>query len=1789
MEHRLACIASSVEELKGRLQDYLHAPERADRLADFHLGEVKKNREALSGLDAHELTRSWLQKRDLGKLLTFWTRGLGFDWMILYGEHGLYGELAPQRVSLPVYPFARERHWIQPPLINSASCDGVSAAVSSKLLHPLLHSNTSSFNAQQFTSVFSGTEFFLSDHVVNGAKMLPGVCYLEMARAAIERSLDLKDSPEAAIEVRDLVWVKPLIVTGSQEVCIRLYSDESDEIDFEVCTVGETEESEVKHAQGRAVLAAATLPSQQCDVNALLARCSGSIDMEQCYGRFAAGGIVYGPAHRGLTSLQVGTDEQGERFVLAHVQLPACVSEGTQRYTLHPSVLDSALQATAGLSFIDTDSGTPGAGGPAVPFALQSLQVLDRTPATGWVVVHPSHAAHPGKKPGGSRVQKLDIDVCDESGRVCVRLQGLSARVLEAKRVQPPQEEQARTILLKGEWDEQTATRPPDGNSELVQAAQYGQHCVLLDGAYGKCLAQLEVQWPAVKWTLLEGSATTEESVAQRVCAAGERVFDLVQRILREKPHRPVLLQVVLATESDGPIVGAQELRAAAERSELAVAMSGLLKSARHENPHLIGQVVGLAGTANAQRIGAAVEESGRATGPDDMQIRYRGDRREVFSIRELEKKPESSAADGLSPWRDGDVYLLTGGAGGLGLLLVEEIARLTQGARIVLTGRSVLTSERAERIKELEKQGRGIQIEYRAMDVTDATAVRECVAQIVRQHGALHGIVHCAGVIEDNFIIRKSVEEFRRVLAPKVQGTLNLDAATQGLELRWLLLFGSMSGAYGNVGQSDYAYANAFMDGFARCRAERVARGECHGRTVSIDWPLWAQSGMKVDESTHANHRLHGLAMLQTAAGMQALDQAWQSGMSQVVVVAQSGGKPTRPKAAGAARNLQHESEERSQASGGMQESAAGLRDNTIQYLKKLLSQSMGLSVDQIDADTPLEELGFDSILAMSVANELEGVLGALPKTLMFDYQTIDELAEYFLDSHREALLSLLIRPEGPGASTQDAESAAVAAAPPERVSTALEQGRRKLRRSRQARTDEVMETIEARPGFDVAIIGLGGRYPQAGNVREFWDNLKAGRDCLTEIARKRWDRGMRSEEYGNTPGNTGGKWGGFIDGVDEFDAQFFNIPPIDAKFIDPQERLFLQCVHQTLEDAGYAPDGLCRHGTHRLSGNVGVFVGVMYEEYQLYGAQVQSSGRGHAVGGSPSSIAERVSYFCNFHGPSLAVDTMCSSSLTAIHLACQSLKAGGCEVAVAGGVNVSVQPNLALARGHVVCGGGKGASGYVPGEGVGAVLLKPLARAIADGDFIYGVIKGAAISHGGRTDVYGIPNPQAQAEVIARALHESGVDARAISYLEEHGAGTALEDPSEVAAVSQAFAAYSDRRQSCAIGSMKFNIGHLESAAGIAALTKVLLQMQHRTLVPGCHSGEPTARADFANTPFKIQRTLEEWRRPVLRIDGVEREYPRIAGICAFGAGGANAHLIVQEYCEQRAEQADVAEPTARPPALIVLSAKSAEQLQEQARQLLEHLDRLQGMGLLNDESSYGVLIDVAYTLQVGREAMEHRLACAADSIKDLKGKLARYVQGRADRGRPEDLRVGEVKQHRDALAEFNADEETAQLIQRWLHKGKVSKLLDVWVKGLAFDWTTLYGEAGIYGRVKPRRMPLPGYPFAREKYWVDGNLGATAPDGNVATKEMRALREQLAQGLAGSQLLHSQAADEDTHSGESGVDAFAGPTCDHTEPVEILNWLLPESADTGSLADVYAGGERVLAASEAQSSGA
>ncbi|HET8798526.1 MAG TPA: beta-ketoacyl synthase N-terminal-like domain-containing protein, partial [Thermoanaerobaculia bacterium] len=924
-------------------------------------------------------------------------------------------------------------------------------------------------------------------------------------------------------------------------------------------------------------------------------------------------------------------------------------------------------------------------------------------------------------------------------------------------------------------------------------------------------------------------------------------------------------------------------------------------------------------------------------------------------------------------------------------------------------------------------------------------------VSGITQDYGRLDGILHCAGAIADEFIIRKSEDDFRRILAPKVLGTFHLDEASGDTALDWLVLFSSVASAMGNAGQSDYAAANGFLDQFAVHRNRLVEAGRRHGRTVSILWPFWEAGGMALDDaSRELLQRATGMSPLRTTTGMEAFRQALSAAADRILVAEGDVVQIRRALVAGFAPPSESRPAERSASVATA--AAESLSEQTRDYLGRQLATVLKVPAASIDPQAALERYGIDSILALKLTAELEKTFGALSRTLFFEYRTIDELSRYFLEAHAARLTELFKTNSGGDAR-------------PAPVEKKIPGDQKPGRRVRFARTAPARPATESEP---IAIIGLSGRYPEAFDIGAYWNNLRDGKDCITEVPPERWNWRDYFSEDRTRSGHHYSRWGGFIAGVDEFDPLFFNIAPKEAKLIDPQERLFLQHAWMALEDAGYTRAGLQLPAANDLPGQVGVYVGVMYTEYQLFGPESAARGNRLGVAGSAASIANRVSYVLNLHGPSVTLDTMCSSSLTAIHYACQDLKNGRTALAIAGGVNVTIHPNkyLVLSQGQFISSDGhcqsfgEGGDGYIPGEGVGVVVLKRLSEARKDGDHVYGVIRGSALNHGGRTNGYSVPNPQAQAGVISRVLAESGVDARAVSYIEAHGTGTKLGDPIEIAALSKAFERFTKDKGFCRIGSAKSNIGHCESAAGIAGLTKVLLQMQYRQIVPSLHSERLNPHIDFERTPFVVNQSLCPWEQPV--IEG--RRIPRIAGISSFGAGGSNAHVIVEE-----AEPVVMA-PQETGPVAVLLSARTDDQLRHKARELLEFVRAR--MSALDPAS-------VAYTLQVGREPMDERVGFIVDSLELLTEKLQAFLDGE---GAIEGVHQGQVKRGSGNLSIFATDRDLQETIDKWIAGRKLSRLVELWVKGVEPDWSRLYGD------VRPARVSLPTYPFARERYWID-----------------------------------------------------------------------------------------------------
>ncbi len=537
------------------------------------------------------------------------------------------------------------------------------------------------------------------------------------------------------------------------------------------------------------------------------------------------------------------------------------------------------------------------------------------------------------------------------------------------------------------------------------------------------------------------------------------------------------------------------------------------------------------------------------------------------------------------------------------------------------------------------------------------------------------------------------------------------------------------------------------------------------------------------------------------------------------------------------------------------------------------------------------------------------------------------------------------------------------------------------------------------------IAVIGIGCRFPGADSPDQFWQLICKGVDAVTEVPGDRWDIDTYYDPQPGKPGKMNTRWGGFLRQVDEFDPQFFGIAPREAVYMDPQQRLLLEVAWEALEQAGLVPEQLARSQT-------GVFVGLSSNDYQQV---LQGNGRLSDInaylgtGNAASIAANRLSYFFDFRGPSLAVDTACSSSLVAVHMACQSLRSGEADLALAGGANLLLRPEMTMifSQAQMMAPDGRcktfdaRANGYVRGEGCGVVVLKPLAAALADGDRILATICGSAINQDGRSNGITAPNGPAQEAVLRRAIASAQVTPADIGYVELHGTGTSLGDPIEAEALGNVLAEGRTPGDRCRVGSVKTNIGHLEAAAGIAGLIKVVLMLQHRQIPASLHFESPNPYIPLDKLPLQVQTTLSDWPPSA----------PPLAGVSSFGFGGTNAHVILAPAVAPAAESPIVTQsPTvanSNSAYLLPLSAKDPAALPSLA----------QAYAAAVSQTPAPSPVDLCHAASLQRSHHDHRLAMVFRTLDELTAQLHSFAAGEV----PEGLMLGRRRRNRPPKLAF------------------------------------------------------------------------------------------------------------------------------------------------------------------------
>ncbi|MEM7125066.1 MAG: SDR family NAD(P)-dependent oxidoreductase [Chloroflexota bacterium] len=1062
------------------------------------------------------------------------------------------------------------------------------------------------------------------------------------------------------------------------------------------------------------------------------------------------------------------------------------------------------------------------------------------------------------------------------------------------------------------------------------------------------------------------------------------RVIGLMQS---QEKHLASVVQLVQAlAQMDTPPrlwIGTQGAQQLATTESVAVTQStlwGLGRVIEQEHNNLWGGLIDLPNDKNLADTANLAEAAETLLGeilqpiPDgETQVAYRHSReqsrRHVARLVRGKLKQNSQISASI---QTNAMYLVTGGLGDLGLLVARWLAE--QGAQhLILTGRRGISTESQQNaVNQLETQGVTVQVAQ--VDVANEGAMRELFTQI-RQQGKnekrpLKGIFHTAGVLDDAILLNQSWERFAKVLSAKVAGSWLLHQLTEGLELDMMIFFSSIASLLGNMGQSNYAAANAFMDGLARRRCQQGLA------SLSINWGAWANVGMAA-RNTHL--QLDGSQLISKETGLAALGQLLSSKQSQIGVMSMDWSQVERVSSAAhpfLANFVSQETQRVTRAS-LVQELETMPSSRRLEQMKRHVQQMvervLGIG-EELNRTAGFTDLGMDSLMALELRRQLESALNqALPTTVALEYSTVDALAAYLLD---EVLALTDSQPE---------KNAAPA-------------------------NYNVLGIDEP-----IAVISLACRFPGADTPETFWQLLQEGQDMVQEVPNSRWDVDEYYDPQRPMPGKMYTREGAFIDDVDQFDPIFFGISPREAVGIDPQHRLLLEVSWEALERAGLAQEKL-------VDSQTGVFVGIGSNEYGTMNeiSSLAEMDTHTATSGGHSVAAGRLAYTLGLQGPTMAVDTACSSSLVSLHLACQSLRAGECDLALAGGVNLLLTPvsHIALSQMQALSPDGRcktfdaAADGYGRGEGGGMVLLKRLSQAQADGDTIFAVVKGSAINHDGPSSGLTVPNRRAQEKLLHQALDAAQIMPDQVDYVEAHGTGTSLGDPIEIRALGAVFG--SERENPLLVGSVKSNIGHLEAAAGIAGFVKTVLALHHGQLPPHLHFDTPNPYIEWDEYAIEIPTALQPWPNGNRSTNngsghngsssnssvgnGIHQpeESAQIAGLSSFGISGTNVHMIVaaapqtpipSQVIEGEIEEGEGdKELTLRVEYLLPLSAKSITALPDLAARYLNHLQT-------HPEIDLG---DLCYTAAIGRNHFNQRLGIVTTDKEDLQSKLMAVQQG-------------------------------------------------------------------------------------------------------------------------------------------------------------------------------------------------
>ncbi|CAI6244199.1 SDR family NAD(P)-dependent oxidoreductase [Bacillus subtilis] len=1014
---------------------------------------------------------------------------------------------------------------------------------------------------------------------------------------------------------------------------------------------------------------------------------------------------------------------------------------------------------------------------------------------------------------------------------------------------------------------------------------------------------------------------STHSELGKKYIDLSKRLFSITQGIIRNNSQERLIIQFVIISEN---------------KFELSYGLGSLFKTLNREMTSFKYQIIQIDKYQNINALLNLLDKNSESL--EDREISYIQGQRYVKDLEETNFKYNNEH----TPWRENGVYIITGGAGELGLIFAQEITSKLSSSHVILIGRSNLTEERKEQIELLNNRENNVT--YHEIDICDNNQVQKLINNLIQRFGKLNGIIHAAGVINDGLFLNKDPNKISSVLKPKVSGLYNLDESTKNIDLDFLVLFSSGAAELGNVGQSDYGVANSFLDEFSYYRNNLVQQGLRFGKTVSVDWPLWSNGGMRVDSMTEeAMFDELGMIPIDNQTGLESFYIALAQKHSQIMIMK---GDISKFKS-----KLKKSYELEEESNKNERDISVGVSDT----ITKIVASTIKVDPQKLDINKTFDSYGINSVHVTEINRKLSKIIPTLNNTLFFESNNLNEFItkteKYFNNVNVPRFTSDKLSQNSKENKTLESIKS--------------------LESDSHTRTKAVtkLESTKDTRNNDIAIIGMSGRFSKVDNLNEFNNLLKTKDNPVLEIPYDRWDKDeyfTPRKEYDSAQDKSYSKWGYFLGNPFNFDSTFFNIPPITAKYMDPQERLFLEECWKAVIDSGYTKERLSKYSDQRI----GVYGAVTKTGFNIWNPKNITSF---------SSMVNRFSYFMNFQGPSIPVDTMCSSSIVAINRACQDISNNEADMAVIGGVNLYLHPNnyINLSQNQMITDNNRNivlasdSVGFTPSEGVGAIVIKRLSNAKKDKDNILALIKGSSVKHSGKTTGYNIPDPEKQYEVINETLEKLNLSIGDIDHLEISANGSKIADDVEISALSK----FIKDQAPLSIGSLKSVIGHSEAVSGIAQVIKSVMEIREGLIFPSSINNE-----DIQKLRSKGLEIVDEIKNMPTKYNQ-EAILPKRIGINSFGAGGVYSHLLIEEYIDKKEPR--ISQNNEKK--VFLFSARTKEALHTLIHKWKRYLE---------DNKTAINLVNIAYTLHMNREHMNIRYAAVSKDVDELIGNLGDFL---------------------------------------------------------------------------------------------------------------------------------------------------------------------------------------------------